>query len=83
MTSTLFKRLAAACFVTGAVAAAPGVAAAHDTLVSSDGAFKSGYLERHLDQHGGTGGHLAPTSSNVDLISSLRLKNVEPEKKMS
>ena len=80
MTSTLFKRLALAGLVCGALAAAPGAATAHDTLVSSDGAFKPGYLERHLDQHGGTGGHLPASSSNVDLVSKLRLKNVEPEK---
>jgi hypothetical protein len=35
---------------------------------------------RDAHQHGDTAGHLPPTSSNVELISKLGLKNVVPEK---
>jgi hypothetical protein len=80
VTSTARRRLAAAGLIIGVAAAAPGVAAAHDELVSDDGATKPGYAERHLHQHGGNTGHLPATSSGVDLVSKLRLKNVEPEK---
>jgi hypothetical protein len=79
MTSTRL-RLAVACLAMGAAAVAPGAALAHDDLVSADGAFKPGYLERHLGQHGSTIGHLPGTQSNVQLVSKLRVKNVEPEK---
>ncbi|MBI5105131.1 MAG: hypothetical protein HZB46_09150 [Solirubrobacterales bacterium] len=60
--------------------ATAGTADAHDELLYSDGAFGAGYEERHLHQHGGTDGHLPPSSSNVELVSKLKLKNVEPGK---
>jgi hypothetical protein len=57
-----------------------GVAAAHGG--DPDGGFTAADAARHADQHGTTAGHLSPegTSSNVDLVSKLKLKNVVPEK---
>ena len=80
MTSSVKRRLVAACLVASASVLAPAVAGAHDELVSSDGGTTAGYAERHLGQHGGTAGHLPATKSGVELVSKLRLKNVEPEK---
>jgi hypothetical protein len=62
------------------LAAAPSTALGHIELITSDGGIRAGFNERHLHQHGGATGHLPATSSNVSLISKLRLKNVLPEK---
>ncbi|HET7478064.1 MAG TPA: PA domain-containing protein [Rubrobacteraceae bacterium] len=56
-----------------------GAAFAHDDF-TSDGGIREGSVERHLYQHGGDAGHLPSSAKNVDLISKLQLKNVEPEK---
>ena len=58
MTSSVKRRLVAACLVAGATVLAPAVAGAHDVLASADGGTPAGYAERHLGQHGGTAGHL-------------------------
>jgi catechol 2,3-dioxygenase-like lactoylglutathione lyase family enzyme len=58
------------------------VAIARPGSPSDDGAIdsaKSVHGHKHA-QHGGDVGHLAPTSENVDLVSSLKLKNVVAEK---
>ena len=72
-------RLVAACLAVVACALLPATASAHD-LFTSDGGVLAGSVERHLDQHGGTGGHLDASNENVDLVSKLKLKNAEPEK---
>ncbi|MDP9488329.1 MAG: hypothetical protein M3Q49_21520 [Actinomycetota bacterium] len=64
----------------GLVAALPAVAAAHDTATSYDGAIDHAKVTHDHHQDGGDGGHLAPKSYGVDLVSKLALKNVEPEK---
>src|SRR5262245_43019883 len=46
----------------------------------SDGGFAVSDAARDAQQHGAIGGHLPPTSANVDLVSKLKLKNVVPEK---
>ncbi len=78
-TSSRFRVLAAACLALGMLALPPAVVGAHDEL-SSDGAVAPGTRERHLHQHGATSGHLPATSEAVEVVSSLRLKNVLPEK---
>jgi hypothetical protein len=80
MSSRARKRLAVAGLVLGVAAAAPALTLAHDELVADDGGVKPGYVERHLHQHGSTSGHLDASSANVDVVSRLALKNVEPEK---
>jgi hypothetical protein len=58
------------------LAAGIATAAAGDPdggIAAEDGA-------RDAHQHGTTGGHLPDGSSNVDLVSKLKLKNVVPEK---
>jgi hypothetical protein len=52
----------------------------HDGASSSDGAIDNAKATHEHHQHGGPGGHLPATSSNVELVSKLRLKNVEPDK---
>jgi hypothetical protein len=63
-----------------AVLIASGVAAAAPPI--SDGGVDVADGARDAHQHGDTAGHLYPdgTSANVDLISSLKLKNVVAEK---
>jgi hypothetical protein len=80
MRTALRGRLAVAGLVLGVATIAPAVASGHDEMIYSDGGLRAGVVERSLDQHGGTGGHLEGSSSNVDLVSRLRLKNVQPEK---
>lgn len=67
--------------VAACVLALSGVAAAHSAM-DPDGGVSASDAARHADQHGTTAGHLDPegTSSNVDLVSKLKLKNVVPEK---
>ncbi|MBA3749171.1 MAG: hypothetical protein H0W96_17005 [Solirubrobacterales bacterium] len=72
-----FVRLAAC--ATLACALLPPVAFAHDDYVS-DGGIKNGWNQRHAEQHGGMLGHLLPSQQNVEVVSSLALKNVVPEK---
>ncbi len=57
-----------------------GTASAHDGATSFDGAIDNAKVTHEHDQHGGTAGHLAAGHANVDLVSKLRLKNVEPDK---
>jgi hypothetical protein len=66
--------------MTACLLALGGVAAAHGG--DPDGGVTASDAARHADQHGTTAGHLFPegTSSNVDLVSKLKLKNVVPEK---
>jgi Uncharacterized conserved protein len=61
-----------------------GTAVAHDGASSDDGGIDNaaathGHGTVH-GQHGGTAGHLAPTSSNVELVAKLGLRNVVPGK---
>ena len=64
--------------VVAAVALSTGVAFAADP----DGGVAVSDAYRDAHQHGDTAGHLHPegSSSNVDLVSKLKLKNVVPEK---
>src|SRR6266540_488438 len=55
-------------------------ALAHDGATSFDGAIDNAKVTHEYDQHGGTAGHLPASHANVDLVSKLRLKNVEPDK---
>lgn len=72
-------RIAAASI--GLAAIGPAPALAHDELISADGAIKPGYLERALHQHGDSAGHLpASRTDNVELVSTLALKNVDEGK---
>ena len=66
--------------MTACLLALGGVAAAHGG--DPDGGVTASDAARHADQHGTTAGHLFPegASSNVDLVSKLKLKNVVPEK---
>ncbi|TMR09693.1 hypothetical protein ETD86_42605 [Nonomuraea turkmeniaca] len=76
------SRLAvAAAIAAGAtlVSLAPS-AFAHDGATSSDGAIDHAKITHNHHQHGGDHGHLPASSANVELISKLALKNVEPEK---
>src|SRR6266540_4056145 len=57
-----------------------GTASAHDGATSFDGAIDNAKVTHEHDQHGGAAGHLAAGHANVDLVSKLRLKNVEPDK---
>jgi hypothetical protein len=57
-----------------------GSALAHDGASSNDGAIDNAKITHHHHQHGAAGGHLPATSSNVQLVSKLALKNVEPDK---
>jgi hypothetical protein len=57
-----------------------GSALAHDGPSSSDGAIDNAKITHRHHQHGPTSGHLPATSSNVQLVSKLALKNVEPDK---
>jgi hypothetical protein len=57
-----------------------GTALAHDAASSSDGSIDNAKATHHHHQHGGDHGHLPATSSNVQLVSKLALKNVEPDK---
>ncbi|MCY7342953.1 MAG: hypothetical protein LH603_14210 [Pseudonocardia sp.] len=60
-----------------------GPASAHDGPSSSDGGIDNAAATHGHDlhdQHGGTGGHLDPTSTNVRLVSKLGLRNVVPGK---
>ena len=53
---------------------------AHDEPFTDDGGVAPGHHERHAHQHGANDGHLPPSSSNVEVVSQLALKNVVPEK---
>ncbi|MGP3918358.1 PA domain-containing protein [Nonomuraea sp. 10N515B] len=72
--------------VAAAIAAAATLASlapsafAHDGATSSDGAIDNAKITHNHHQHGGDHGHLPASSANVELISKLALKNVEPEK---
>ena len=58
---------------------ASSFAYAHDDYFS-DGAYDHAKITHDHHQHGGDEGHLPAGSSNVDLVSKLRLRHVEPEK---
>ena len=62
--------------------AAAGVAAAHDGVSSDDGGIDNAEAthDHHEHQHGGDEGHLPAGSENVELVSKLELRNVEPGK---
>ena len=62
--------------------AVTGLALAHDGQSADDGAIdNAGATHGHHDaQHGGDDGHLPPRQSNVEVVSKLELKNVEPGK---
>lgn len=62
-----------------AFATAISAAAAHDGPSSTDGTIDNAKAT-HQHQHGGSGGHLPATASNVELVSKLELKNVVPDK---
>ncbi|RVX42717.1 LVIVD repeat-containing protein [Nonomuraea polychroma] len=76
------SRLAAATVIavgTSLAALVPS-ATAHDGATSSDGAIDHAKITHNHHQHGGDHGHLPASKANVDLVSKLALKNVEPEK---
>jgi hypothetical protein len=58
-----------------------GVASAH-SIILDDGVIDNAGATHghHTSQHGGDTGHLPATSENVDLVSKLRLKNVDAGK---
>jgi hypothetical protein len=77
------KRLTLVGVIAGAVILTVGVltpAVAHDGATSFDGAIDNAKVTHDQHQHGGSGGHLPASSSNVQLVSKLAAKNVEPEK---
>ena len=81
MSSSLLRGLSSAALALVTTVAFSGVAAAHDEIISADGGVAPGHEERHAQQHGAGSGHLPATKTpNVDVVSKLRLKNVEPEK---
>lgn len=82
MRRTLYTRvgIGLAAAVTLAATALTGTAQAHDGASSNDGAIDNAKATHDHDQHGGTAGHLPASRSNVDLVSKLHLKNVEPDK---
>jgi len=81
MSSTVRRRLAIASATIGVAAAAPAFSLAHDALIASDGGVRAGANERHLQQHGASVGHLpAKREGDVEVVSKLALKNVEPGK---
>ncbi len=73
--------IAALCAV-GLILSVPGAATGHPGHdVASDGGVATGAKERNAHQHGETDGHLPPSSTtNIDVVSRLKLKNVVPEK---
>ncbi len=63
-----------------AITATGGSAFAHSEP-ESDGGIHADTRARDAHQHGDTAGHLpAEDSGNIDVLSKLKLKNVEPEK---
>ena len=77
------KRVLTCLAVISALSVAVGGAAyAHpDPEIESDGAVDNSKQSRHAHQHGDSEGHLpASQTDNIDLVSKLKLKNVEPEK---
>ena len=62
------------------VLAAIGIAAAGGDVRSVDGTITNAKSTHGHHQHGDVAGHLPATSSNVKLVSKLRLKNVVPDK---
>lgn len=61
--------------------ATAGVAGAHPTITTSDGGTTSTRHAHDTLQHGGDAGHLAAgNTTNVKLVSKLKLKNAVPEK---
>ncbi|MGH3072989.1 MAG: hypothetical protein ACRDNB_12085 [Gaiellaceae bacterium] len=73
------RRLTSVLSTAGALAIAVGMASAAN---APDGAVSEADGARDAHQHGDTAGHLLPegSSSNVDLVGKLKLKNVVPEK---
>jgi len=66
-----------------AATAAVGVALAHDGASSDDGGIDNAKAthDHHDLQHGGDEGHLPPSQTdNIDSVSRLALRNVEPGK---
>jgi LVIVD repeat len=53
---------------------------AHDGATAFDGAIDHAKVTHAHHQHGGETGHLPASSNNVELVSKLAVKNVEPEK---
>lgn len=65
--------------IVGAIAVAGiGVAVAHPEPTADGAIADDGDRDAHL--HGDGGGHLAPSVSNVRMVSRLKMKNAEPEK---
>jgi hypothetical protein len=62
--------------------AAIGSAVAHDGGNVGDGVIENAKSTHghHQHQHDGPDGHLPPAQENVQLVSKLELKNVEPDK---
>ncbi len=74
------RRSRSAALAAALTASLASVAVAHEQLIASDGGVSNGVEQRDTHQHGGTGGHLEADKANVDLVSSLKLKNAEPGK---
>ena len=65
--------------IVGAIAVAGiGVAVAHPEPTADGAIADDGDRDAHL--HGDGAGHLAPSVSNVRMVSRLKMKNGEPEK---
>jgi catechol 2,3-dioxygenase-like lactoylglutathione lyase family enzyme len=73
------RGLAGLAIATAAVTTVASVAVA-GTEPDPDGGLPVSDDARDAHQHGDTAGHLPPSSSNVELVSKLKLKNVVPEK---
>jgi hypothetical protein len=66
-----------------AAASATGIALAHDGASSDDGGIDNAKSthDHHSHQHGGDEGHLeSGQTDNIELVSKLELRNVEPGK---
>ena len=79
------RTLAAAVGVTLGLVVATGVVLAHDGATADDGVIDNAKITHNHHsgdhQHGEVEGHLDPVhTGNIDLVSSLALKNVEPGK---
>jgi len=77
------RRLTVAGVIAGALTLTVAVlspASAHDGATTFDGAIDNAKVTHDGHQHGGTAGHLPASSSNVQLVSKLAMKNVVPEK---
>ncbi len=75
------RRVVGAVCVAGLGLIVPALAFAHSTSIDDGAVDDAKATHDHHAQHGVDEGHLDPTSTgNVQLVSKLALKNVEPGK---